>query len=408
MARTKFIPKPRPPQPAKPKTPSKTAGRVAWTAAIELGASNGQALIEKQGGTWELVRWAQGAGASSVGGAEAIPALTAIRKGEREPREILHGHAAVRARKKDPTDWEVFAYPKHVFMDGETTPEIQRTLELQKEKAKALGTTPKDIAIGFFRHMISEVVGSNKETFEICLNVSDRWPNRPVQELMLSLQALKANVYFENVDECLSTLVGRISSKRGALVTGEVVVVVDCGHSTMVRLSLGNLSINNANSRQNVGLAEIADGPTYRVHRYEEYGAGAGAINMAVEEEVRSINRTNGAKFVDMNVWEVSEFIDDYFKPEPDSKLTTRYGFTEAEWDMIMGRARLANSALDRRRVELTRQILTEAKDKASSGFQVLLTGRGSRSPTFRNAFKTLLDDDYPTSSMHEDQETHW
>lgn len=128
---------------------------------------------------------------------------------------------------------------------------------------------------------------------------------------------------------------------------------------------------------------------------------------MAVEEEVRSINRTNGAKFVDMNVWEVSEFIDDYFKPEPDSKLSTRYGFTEAEWDMIIGRARLANSALDKRRVELIRQILTEAKDKVGSGFQVLLTGRGSRSPTFRNAFRNLLENGYPTASMHEDQETH-
>lgn len=143
------------------------------------------------------------------------------------------------------------------------------------------------------------------------------------------------------------------------------------------------------------------------MHRYEEYAAGAGAINMAVEEEVRSINRTNGAKFVDTNVWEVTEFIDDYFKPEPDSKLTTRYGFTEAEWNMIIGRARLANTALDKRRVELTRQILTEAKNKANSGFQVLLTGRGSRSPTFRSAFKSLLDNDYPAATMHEDQESH-
>jgi hypothetical protein len=244
MARTKFIPKPKPPQPATPKSPPKTAGRAAWTAAIELGASNGQALIERPGGIWELVRWAQGAGASSVGGAEAIPALTAIQRGERESRETRHGHAAVRARKKDPTDWEIFAYPKHVFMDGDTTPDIQRTLELQKEKAKALGTTPKEIAVGFFQHMISEVVGSKEGRFEIYLNISDRWRNRPVQELMLSLQALKPNVYFENVDECLSTLVGRISSKEGDLKPGEVVVVVDCGHSTTVRLPLGSAAFS--------------------------------------------------------------------------------------------------------------------------------------------------------------------
>jgi hypothetical protein len=51
-----------------------------------------------------------------------------------------------------------------------------------------------------------------------------------------------------------------------------------------------------------VGLAEVADGPIYKVHRYKEYPAGAGEINMAVEDAVRSINRANGAKSADMNV----------------------------------------------------------------------------------------------------------
>lgn len=234
MARTKYIPKPKPPNPATRKNPQETGKRAAWTAVIELGASNGQAMVKKPGGAWEMVRWAQGAGASSVGGAEAIPALTSIRKGEQEPRDIRHGHAAVRARKKDPTEWEMFAYPKFVFMDEEATPDIQQQLELQKEKAGALETTPEEVAVGFFRHMISEVVGSTDVTFNVYVNISDRWRNRPVQELMMSFQKLDTNAHFEHVDECLSTLVGRVSSRQGDLSTGEVMVVVDCGHATMV------------------------------------------------------------------------------------------------------------------------------------------------------------------------------
>jgi hypothetical protein len=97
-------------------------------------------MVKKLGGEWELVRWAQGVSASSVGGAEAIPAMTAIRK-RGEDREVLHSHAAVRARKRNPGDWEMFAFPKLVFTNEETTPDVQRTLDLHKEKATALGMT---------------------------------------------------------------------------------------------------------------------------------------------------------------------------------------------------------------------------------------------------------------------------
>ena len=171
MARTKYIPTPRPQHKAAPKPRPQTDQRATWTAAIELGASNGQAMVKKLGGEWELVRWAQGVSASSVGGAEAIPAMTAIRK-RREGTEILHGHAAVRARKRNPGDWEMFAYPKLVFTDEGTTPDVQRTLDLQKEKAMALGMTSKGIAIAFFRHMISEVIRGRDEVFK--KYISDR------------------------------------------------------------------------------------------------------------------------------------------------------------------------------------------------------------------------------------------
>lgn len=66
--------------------------------------------------------------------------MTAIRKRE-EDRDVLHGHAAVRARKRNPGDWGMFAFPKLVFTDEGTTSDVQRTLDLQKEKARTLGMT---------------------------------------------------------------------------------------------------------------------------------------------------------------------------------------------------------------------------------------------------------------------------
>jgi hypothetical protein len=145
-------------------------------------------------------------------------------------------------------------------------------------------------------------------------------------------------------------------------------------------------------ARQNVGLAEVADGPIYKVHRYKEYPAGAGEINMAVEDAVRSINRANGAKSAEMNVWEVSECIDEYFKPVPEAEISPRCGLSEDEWDTVMGRADLANRSLDKRRPNLARPILTEALDLANRlandfGLHVLLTGRGARSPTLQKVF---------------------
>ena len=77
-------------------------------------------MLKKPDSEWELSRWAQGVSASSVGGAEAIPALTAIRT-VGGPGEVLHGHAAVRARKRNPNDWEIFAYQELVFTDEGTT-----------------------------------------------------------------------------------------------------------------------------------------------------------------------------------------------------------------------------------------------------------------------------------------------
>lgn len=96
MARIKHIPRTKLANSRKSSAPYQSSPQevaspsTTWTAVIELGASNGQAMMKKSGGYWELVRWAQGVGASSVGGAEAIPAMSVLKRVGR-PAEMRHG-----------------------------------------------------------------------------------------------------------------------------------------------------------------------------------------------------------------------------------------------------------------------------------------------------------------------------
>jgi hypothetical protein len=133
---------------------------------------------------------------------------------------------------------------------------------------------------------------------------------------------------------------------------------------------------------------------------------------MAVEDAVRAINRANGAMSAESNVWEISECIDEYYKPEPEAKISSRCGLTEDEWDTVMGRAELANRSLDRRRPNLARPTLTDADELAARfendvGVHVLLTGRGSRSPTLLEAFRKLIGQDFPAATVYEDKQTN-
>jgi hypothetical protein len=40
-------------------------------------------------------------------------------------------------------------------------------------------------------------------------------------------------------------------------------------------------------------------------------------------------------------------------------------------------------------------------------GLHVLLTGRGARSPTSQKAFQTLISQDFPMATLHDDEENH-
>lgn len=131
---------------------------------------------------------------------------------------------------------------------------------------------------------------------------------------------------------------------------------------------------------------------------------------MAVEDAVRAINRANGAMSAESNVWEISECIDEYFKPEPESEISSRCGLTEDEWETVMGRAKLANHSLDRRRPNFARSTLKDADELAGRfendiGVHALLTGRGSRSPTLLKAFRKLISQDFPAATVYEDKQ---
>lgn len=112
------------------------------------------------------------------------------------------------------------------------------------------------------------------------------------------------------------------------------------------------------------------------------------------------------------NVQEISECIDEYFKPEPESEISPRCRLIEDEQETVIGRAKLANHSLDRRRPNFARLILKDA-DKLTGRFEndievyALLTSRGLRSPTLLKAFRNLISQDFPVAIVYEDKQTN-
>ena len=70
----------------------------------------------------------------------------------------------------------------------------------------------------------------------------------------------------------------------------------------------------------------------------------------------------------------------------------------------------VGNRSLDRRRPNFARPTLTDADELAARfendiGVHVLLTGRGSRSPTLLKAFRKLIGQDFPAATVYEDKQ---
>jgi hypothetical protein len=202
-------------------------------AIIEIGASSCQAQ-RKIGGQWQGVfRFQCGGGASSVGGADAIPTITAVRRGE-EPLDmddyarVRHGHDALRACKLD-SGWVPFTYLKFAFMSKGTHSAITRAHALQEKEAHEIfKITLRDVATAFFKHLVNEVVGPEMKVRKVVVNITESWRNSDAQALMECFQSSHPDIDFRGYDECRLSLIGCMSD---ADIT---TVVVDCGHSTMV------------------------------------------------------------------------------------------------------------------------------------------------------------------------------
>lgn len=117
---------------------------------------------------------------------------------------------------------------------------------------------------------------------------------------------------------------------------------------------------------------------------------------------MRKINREEGNADIEAGVWEVSNFIDEYFKPEADATLSARLGYSERSWQRIISAASKSNVVLDRERVAIIRREIARAQESAEGEVHVLLTGRGARSATFVAALRHMVAAEYPLCRVHE------
>lgn len=344
-----------------------------------------------------MVRWHKGSGAGSLGGADATPTMTAVKRKD-EPGAMRHGHDAMRARMIHPSSWELFFHLKLAFVADAPTADIAQVLARQEEKAAAMGLSVEEVATAFFTHLLQQVTERHPGSLELYFNISDSWSNRKAQELVQRFQKLAPRAEISGIDECFASLVGSVGRSLPGTSAEGFYVVVDCGHSTMVRASIDLTSTSLlAHLLQNIGCATISIGdPRFKTHKYDTHNTGAGAINAAAENEVRRINRVNGIADVEKNVWEVSDYIDEFFKPDADTSISSRAGYDGDEWESIIGCAGEANKQLDIDRVKLIQATLDEVTQAGDSNVRILLTGRGTLSKTFLSSLQDMIDQRFP------------
>jgi hypothetical protein len=237
MARIKYIPsdsRPRTVQAQKETQPRiEDSTRTRWKAVIELGASHAEASIKGPDGVWEVVRWAKGSGAGSLGGAEAIPTMTAVKK-EDDAKEMRHGHAAMRAMMIHSTSWEIFSHLKLAFVADAPTQDIAQALSRQGERAAAMELSVDEVAAAFFAHILEKAIERCSGPLDLYFNISDTWSNRKAQDLVQRFRELVPRAEVYGIDECYASLVGCVSNSPAQKSVEGFYLVVDCGHSTMV------------------------------------------------------------------------------------------------------------------------------------------------------------------------------
>lgn len=201
-----------------------------------MGASH-SALMERKSGQdrWEHIKLGRGVGASSIGGVDVVPTMTAVRSQEGS-QDMLHGIIAVNARISDSRSWTFFEYLKHGYINTAPTNEVERILKDQREVASEKGWNIEDLADQYFYDILSRAVEEDTEPSMIFTNINDAWPNKVAQRLIRGFQKIIPGAEVHGVDECFSSLMGALPRELVTATHPIYLVHVDCGHSTMVSL----------------------------------------------------------------------------------------------------------------------------------------------------------------------------
>jgi len=227
-------------EPARPEPAPTVKARRRPKIVFEMGASHSGAMRQRLGQDhWENVILGRGVGASSIGGVDVVPTMTAVRsqKGSQEgSQDVLHGLSAVNARISDSRSWIFFEYLKHAYIDIAPTDEVERILKHQREVATEKGWNIKDLADQYFCDILSKAVGGDTEPPIIFTNINDAWDNGDAQRLVHGLQKIIPGAEVHGIDECFSSLMGALSRELATTAHPIYLVYADCGHSTMVSM----------------------------------------------------------------------------------------------------------------------------------------------------------------------------
>jgi hypothetical protein len=369
-----------------------------------MGASSCQAQ-KKIRGEWQgLFRFKAGGKPSSVGGADAIPTITAVKKGGplsdlNDYGRVRHGHDALRACKLNPSEWVDFGYLKYVFMSERASSAIKAMHALREKEANELGTDLRAIAIAFFSNLVDEVIQAGERVEKVLLNITDTWHNSDVQELMRCFRESHPDIDFRGYNECDLCLIAHISKRE------EPTVVVDCGHSTMVRHETSTMLEGEPDFGQNVGMGKLegCQPVLYTADTYGiEHGTGAQIINMETEKVLRSMNERHRVP-PHQNLRDLSDFIDDFVKPEPEQTYEPQFGIAKEDWDQILKSAYLVIDKIINDSLDLVSPVLATANKTWNSGFQVIATGRWLRNPSFKKRLKDKTESEFPNARVIED-----
>lgn len=227
-------------KPARPEPAPTVEARERPKVVFEMGASHSGVMRKRPGqDQWEPVKLGRGVGASSIGGVDVVPTMTAVRSqgGSQEgSQDVLHGNSAVNARIRDSRSYTFFEYHKHAYINIAPTNEVERILKLQREVAAEKGWNIKDLADQYFCDILSRAVGEDAEPPIIFVNINEAWDNEDAQRLVHGLQKIIPGAEVHGIDECFSSLIGALSRELATTAHPIYLVYADCGHSTMVSM----------------------------------------------------------------------------------------------------------------------------------------------------------------------------